>query len=223
MKKLLTGCLVILVLGAIALSIGVYVAYRAASPAVQSARDYLDRFSQLGELQKEIKNQTPFNAPATGELTKEQVDRFARVQSFVRSALGERFDEIEAKYKRLEANAGNSSAPPQPSMSEVMSAFRELAGAVFDARRWQIEALNRERFSSAEYSWVRARVYAAAGANVLSLEQLAQAARRGTGIDSIQAPKRDLVDLKVPERNRELLKPHLKQLDEWLPLAFFGL
>src|SRR5687768_6610320 len=104
-KKILIGCLVILVLGGVALGVGAYFLYRAASPVIQNARDALNRFSELGEIEKQIKNQAPFAAPEKGELTEAQVDRFARVQEHVKSSLGRRFDEIEQKYQHLKANS----------------------------------------------------------------------------------------------------------------------
>jgi hypothetical protein len=220
-KKLLVGCLVILVLGAILFGVGGYFLYRAASPVVQNAREYFDRFSQLGELEKQIANQTPFTAPPNGELTKEQVDRFARVQQHVRAALGQRFKEIDAKYNTMKAEADGTE---QSSVREALSALGELGGLLIDARRAQVNALNQERFSSAEYSWVRARVYQAAGVEVTSgfdFQKMAEAARQGTGIDSIEVPDTPVVN--VPAKNRALVKPHLEQMDEWLPLLFFGL
>ena len=221
MKKLLIGCLVILVLGGVLFGVGAYYLYRAASPVLENARDYLDRFSQLGELEKQIKNQSPYAAPENGELTKEQVDRFTRVQAQVRTALGQRFDEIEEKYKHLKANADRST---QPTVGEMFSALGELAGVVTDARRAQVNALNQEGFSSAEYTWVRSRVYQAAGVELsgaIDFQRIAEAARKGTGIEGIRVPEAPLGA--VPAKNRELVKPHVKQMDEWLPLAFFGL
>jgi len=220
-KKFLVGCLVILVLGGILFGVGAFFLYRAASPVIQNARDYLDRFSQLGELEKQISNQAPFSAPSNGELSKEQVDRFARVQQHVRTTLGQRFDEIEAKYQHLKSNA---EAAPRPSFSEFFGALGELANVVTDARKAQVTALNQEQFSSAEYGWVRSRVYQAAGVEVTSVidfQKIAEAARKGTGIESIQVPNTPIAD--VPAKNRELVKPLVSRMDEWLPLAFFGL
>ncbi len=221
MKKLLVGCLVIVILGAVALGVGAYFLYRAASPVVQSARDYLERFGQLGELEKQIRNTATYRAPANGGLSKEQVERFVRVQQQVRTSLGQRMDEIEAKYKHLKVNAETKT---EPSFAEVFSALGDLANVVVDARRLQVNALNQENFSSAEYTWVRSRVYQAAGvemASVIDFQQIAEAARRGTGIESLGVPEAPSID--VPAKNRELVKPYMDRMDQWLPLAFFGL
>ena len=139
----------------------------------------------------------------------------------MRGALGQRFNEIDARYNTMKAEADGTE---QPSVREAFHALGELASVLVDARRAQVAALNQERFSSAEYAWVRARVYQAAGVEVTStidFESIAEAARKGTGIDSIEVPKTPV--LTVPAKNRALVKPHLEQIDEWLPLLFFGL
>jgi hypothetical protein len=220
-KKLLIGCLVILVLGGVLFTVGAYYLYRAASPVIENARDVLGGFSQLGELEKDVQNRTPFAAPENGELVEEQVDRFVRVQEHVRTAMGQRFDEIEAKYEYLKANADSSK---QPSFADLMGSLRDMAGIIVDARRFQVAALNQENFSSGEYAWVKSRVYQAAGVELsgaIDFQKMAEAARQGTGIDSIRVP--DMPKTSVPAKNRELVKPHVKRMDEWLPLAFFGL
>jgi hypothetical protein len=217
-KKILAGCLVILVLGGVMLAVGAYFVYRAASPMVESARTMFDGLSQVAELEKDIRNRSSYTAPGSGELQKEQVDRFARVQDSMRKSMGQRFDEIEAKYEYLK----NSSA--QPSFTELMGSLREMAGLIVDARRAQVNALNQENFSSDEYSWVKTRVYQAAGielTNSIDFEKIAEAAREGTGLDGIRVPDQPIAS--VPEKNRELVKPHMDRMDEWMPLAFFGL
>lgn len=221
MKKLAVGCLVILVLGAVAVGVGAFFLYRAASPVLEDARRYVENVSKLGDLERDIKNRERFAPPSNGELTQPQVERFVRVQRKVRTSLGQRFDQIEAKYRHLKAN---NDSPRVASISEAMAAVSELLNVFTDARRYQIEALNQEGFSSSEYSWVRTRVYAAAGVEAttaIDLQKIAEAAREGTGIDRIRAP--DTPDFDVPARNRALVKPYVSQMDEWLPLAFFGL
>ena len=221
MKKLLVGCLVIVVLGAILFAVGGYILYRAASPVIQDARNYLQSLSELGELDRAITNKSAYATPASGELTEDQVERFVRVQDTLKAALGQRMREIEEKYKYLK---GNSSKDEQPSFTEVMSSLREIGGIFVDARRYQVEALNKEQFSQSEYSWVRDRVFQAAGVEAVSrvdLKTLAEAARENTGMTDLKAPELPKVD--VPEKNRALVKPHLGRLDEWIPLAFFGL
>lgn len=223
MKKLLFGCLGILVLAAILFAVSGYFLYRAASPMLDSARSYLSNLSKISELDKEVVNQSPYGAPANSELTESQVQRFARVQDSVKQSLGQRMNEIEEKYKRFKGNADNRE---QPSFSDMLSALNDLAGVFTQARRYQVDALNAEKFSQSEYTWVRDRVFQAAGKEVVSgvdLKRIGEQIRNNTGgtVDVSRAPSVPLPP--VPDKNRELVKPYLDRMDSWVPLAFFGL
>jgi hypothetical protein len=221
MKKFLVGCLILVLFCVVVLGIGGFFLWRAASPVIDNARNYLQGLSQLGELEKEIKNQAPYTPPASGELTEAQVQRFVRVQDSVRASLGQRMTEIEEKYKHLQPN---NDAGQQPSMSEVIAGLSDLGNAFLQARRYQVNALNSEGFSQEEYSWVRDRVFQAAGVEVSSmvdLQKLEDAVRQGTGVESIGVDR--IPKPNVPEKNRALIKPHMSKVDEWIPLAFFGL
>jgi hypothetical protein len=218
-KKLLVGCLVILVLGAVLFGVAAYFLYRAASPVIQNARETIAGWSELERLDDSIEKKDPFNPPASNELTQAQVDRFVRVQEHVRTTLGQRMKDIETKYENLNREQGRD-----PTFGESMQALRELAGVFIEARRIQVDALNKEGFSQDEYSWVRERVFQAAGIEVASrmdFRKLEEAIRSGTGIEKIETP--NVPKPNVPERNRALVKPHLDKMDEWLPLVFFGL
>jgi hypothetical protein len=221
MKKLLVGCLVILVLGAIVVGVGSYFLYRAASPLIEDARGYLEGMSKLEDIERGLSNKSTYPAPASGELTEAQVQRFARVQQHVRAQLGQRMSEIEEKYKHLKANS-DSNTPV--AFTDVISGLRDITNVYVDARRYQVDALNKEGFSQEEYSWVRDRMFQAAGMEIgsrIDIEKLQEAVRNGTGIEGISADRLPMRE--VPAKNRELVKPYINQMDEWLPLVFFGL
>ena len=222
MKKYVAGCLVIALLGSIVIGVGLYLTYRAAAPLVDDARSYLRGLSELGELDDAVANKAPFEGPASGELTDAQVQRFVRVQRHVRAELGQRFNQIEERYRRFR---GNDPSAPRPSVADVINSLRDLSRIVVDARRYQVDAINKEGFSQAEYSWVRDRFYQAAGvevANLIELQKVADAVREGTGRDIDFTPDR-LPRPNVPAANRALVKPYLTELDDWIALAFFGL
>lgn len=222
MKKLLVGCLAIAVLGVVLLAAGGYFLYRAASPMIQSARDFAAGLAEMGDIDREIKNTSAYAAPASNELTPAQVERFVRVQESVRKALGDRMKEIDEKYKRFNVEEGGNQTAP--SITEAISALKDMANVFVQARRFQVNALNQEGFSQAEYSWVRDRVFQAAGVELgshIDITKIEEAVRNGTGIQDIEAP--DLPKPDVPAKNRELVKPHADKMGEWLPLAFFGM
>jgi hypothetical protein len=225
MKKLLAGCLVIIVLGAVVIGVGSYFLYRAASPLLEDARSYLEGMSKLEEIERGLSNTSPYSAPASGELNEPQVQRFVRVQQHVRTQLGRRMTEIEEQYKHLRSDTAADRSGPA-ALIEMLNALRDITGVYVDARRYQVEALNKEGFSQEEYSWVRDRMFQAAGMEIggrIDIEKLQEAIRNGTGVqmEGITADRLPMRD--VPAKNRELVKPYVDQMDDWLPLVFFGL
>jgi hypothetical protein len=213
MKKFVLGCLGVLVIVAIAGgTLGYFYIYR-------PARSYVSSFAQLKEvprLNDQIRNKAAFAPPATGELTPEVLERYLRMQQSFRDRMGARVRELDAKYKSFEQARGDR----QPSVSEVLGALKDFGGLLLEAKRAQVEALNQEGFSRAEYEWVRNTVYRAAGLPIdVNIEQ---AIRQVTGETSGE----DLANRKVgnvPEANRTLVAPHLEKLRENVALAFFGL
>ena len=196
-----------------------YYAYRWAQPMIQSTADYFDKAREVARLSDRVANKSPYVPPANGVLTQSQVDRFLAVQTRLRSELGERWAQIEAKSSELQETTKNGRAL---TFTEFTSVFSDLANVYLDARREQVNALNQHKFSDAEYMCVRLRVYEAAGMEITSgmdlskIEQIADDS--GMRIDIDKMPKAD-----VPAANRKLIKPHLAKLKESLPLAVLGL
>src|SRR5690606_38116896 len=108
------------------------------------------------------------------------------------------------------------------SVKEALSALRDLAGLVLEAKRFQVEALNQYNFSVEEYDWTRARVYEASGIPFdLTIQRAIRDAAAGKVPDFESHANSTSED--VPEKNRTLVAPHKKQLADAAPLAFFGL
>jgi hypothetical protein len=221
-KKVLLGCLVVLVIAIIGFGVAGYYAYRWAQPMIQSAGDYMDRARELSRLGDRIANRSPYVPPASGELTEAQVDRFFAVQARVRDEMSTRWSEIETKAAQIrEKTEGNRG---ELTFTEFTTLLSELSGIYMDARRAQVDALNVHKFSDAEYTWVKLRVYEAAGMEIASgidMSKIEDLAR-----DGAMKANRKLPDIKKPEipaANLKLVKPRLARLKESLPLAFLGL
>src|SRR5687768_7198501 len=69
MKKVLAGCLIVLVIAVIGFGVAGYYAYRWAQPMIQNTGDYLERARQMARLGDRIQNRAPYVPPASGELT----------------------------------------------------------------------------------------------------------------------------------------------------------
>jgi hypothetical protein len=221
-KKVLTGCLIGLVIALVGFGVAGYYAVRWAQPMIQSTGDYLERARQMSRLGDRVQSRAPYVPPSNGELTATQVDRFVAVQTRVREELGERWTEIETKSALIREKTQNNQR--ELTFAEFTSVLSDISTIYIEARRAQVDALNTQKFSDAEYTWVRNRVYEAAGMEVASgidmskIEALARdsAMKNGVKLPDIKKPD-------VPEANIALVKPHIAKLKDWIPLAALGL
>ena len=110
-----------------------------------------------------------------------------------------------------------------PTLTQLLSGLGDMSKVYLDARRAQVDALNTEKFSREEFSWVRLRVYQAAGIEAAGYEprELERMIKGMASGAEVTVPDVDLPD--APAKNRELVKPHAKQILEWLAMASFGL
>jgi hypothetical protein len=155
MKKVLVGCVGVLVIGAILGGVaGYYFVYRPARAFVTG----LAKLQESPRLNAQIRNTRSFSPPSDGVLSEAMVQRYLRAQRALHDRMGARLKELDAKYEALNTASGG-----QPSITDGIAALRDLAGLIVEAKQAQVEALNAHDFSLAEYDWVRKSVYAASG------------------------------------------------------------
>lgn len=218
MKKVAIGCGVLLLLVLVAGAIGAWW-------AVNKVKSTVAEFAELGtvpDIERTVENVEAFTPPESRELTEAQVARYLRVQTHVRDHLGARFADLNKKYESLieRQRRNEDSVLDAP---QILAAYRDLARTYVDAKRAQVQALNREQFSLAEYRWVRRQVYGALGVPVLDLDV-------SGFIDDVKAgrsPREPRAEYGTgapgPERNRELVEPHRTAFQDNAALTFFGL
>ena len=222
MKKILAGCLIVIVIAMIGFGVAAFYAYRAMKPMIDNASNYMDKAREVTRLGEGIKLKTAYEPPKNGELTQTQVERFLAVQSRVRTDLDSKWEEVEKKSAEIRSKAERNSN--DWTFSELTTVFSEIANIYLDGRKSQITALNTQRFSESEYEWVRLRVYEAAGVQLtgnLDLSKIEDLARDSATKNGINLPAVDLP--KVPEKNIALVKPHVAKIKEWIPMAVLGL
>lgn len=221
MKKILAGCLIVAVIAIIGFSVAGYYAFRVMRPMLDDATSYLDKAREMSRLGDRVANRSPYVPPESGQLTQNQVERFLAVQTRVRSELETKWTEVETKSAEIRKKTDGGQAL---SFSDATSIFSDLANIYLEARRAQVTALNAQKFSDAEYTWVRRRVWEAAGMHVaggFDMSAIEAMARQGTQRPDMKLP--DIPMPKVPEQNIALVKPHAAKLKEWIPLAVLGL
>ncbi len=101
-----------------------------------------------------MKNQEPSSPPGSGELAEPQLTRLLRVQEAMRTRLGERVKEIGGEYEKFLRDDHVATAADAPAL---VAAYSDLAKALVDGKRAQVEALNQVGLSLAEYRWIRTR------------------------------------------------------------------
>jgi hypothetical protein len=215
MKKLAIGCVVLIAVVAIGGTIGSYMIYRKVSSTVSGFAE----LATIPEIERSVTNRTPFRAPASGELSPAQLDRYLTVQRRIRTHLGARVNEFERRYRTLlvKDSATVTDAPA------LISAYRDLATGYVEAKRVQVDALNEAGLSLDEYRWVRRQAYTALGMPMMDMDvaQLVQQVQSGG------TPARPVtttpLGLSGTPATLKLVEPHRKVLEANAGLAFFGL
>ena len=220
MKKGVLGCFGIFVVLTLIIGAGFY--FFIYKPFIS---DYVGGFAQLAEvaeLNDQVENRAAYLPPEDNVLRAAQVERFVSVQAEMEEALGQRVEALKAKYEKLEAEI--EAQGREANYLEMFAGFRDMMGLITEAKRIQVEALNRQDFSLEEYAWVRREAYRAAGLPVLSvgLVEAAEAAQNGN-TEALAQQTLSGDSLAAPAPNRRLVKAHHEQLERMAGLAFFGL
>jgi len=214
MKNVLIGCSVVLLL--VVIGGGTLAWIYVVKPGMEVAGEFTQLSQEFEEADARIENQADYTPPQDELLDEAQVDRYLAAQRSIRATLGGRLQELEEKYKAFEQPDGGKVVM---GFDDIMGAYGDFFSLLAEAKRAQVEALNAQGFSLAEYRWTRNHVYEALGQPVgqfsvedgLSIEQFT---KDGSGRDSVPA---------APQPNVELVEPHREELMEMVALAWFGL
>jgi hypothetical protein len=218
MKKFLLGCGILVALAGIGGAVGAY--FFLWKPAKSMVTEFA-KLQEIPKLNQQVQKTAAFTPPADLTLTADAVDRFVRTQNTIMTQLGARANELSDKYKLMEKGRENYT----PTWSELMNAYKDFAGLLLEAKRAQVNALNQHNFSLAEYEWTRQRVYEAAGVPIdMSLEKIIREVSEGKRpSEESKTSVADSTPINVPEKNRTLIAPHMKELVDRAALVAFGL
>jgi hypothetical protein len=218
MKKLAIGCGVIVLLVGIVFAAGSYYVYRQARAMFAQ----LEELGRVPEIERGVRARSGYVPPASDEVTPAQVEKLVKVQAMVRQRLGQRFTELEAKYKTFI----DKKEPTVVDLPALLAAYRDVAAAWMEAKRSQVDALNAVDLSLDEYKWIRDQAYRALGAPYMDFDvaKIVEQIRSGaTNTNSPPGQIRGSIGPSGPEANRKVIEPFKKQLEDNLALASFGL
>lgn len=209
----LFGCLgVVLVL---VLAVGVAAWWFVLRPLQQMA-GVVEEVAAIQELDQRVTNRSAFAAPEDGTLSEAQVERYVAVLTTVRTDLDRNLQTLQRRYEDLDGRA-----PELMDIPRLAGAYLDLFRLLVQAKEAQVEALNAEGFSVAEYQWVRSQVVAAVGIpgvgyDIGSFAQAFADGRDPTAASAVPAPT-------VTPANRELVEPYADELDDVAFLVLLGL
>jgi len=219
MKKLAIGCGIVLVIAVVAGGIGAYYLLHKAQTMIAG----LSELKVVPDLERQVRNTDTFTPPVSGELSADQVARYVAVRELVRQKMGARFKELDAHYKALSEriNRDQHSALDIP---EMLEAYKDLAGLYILGKRAQVEALNARNLSLSEYRWIQQQAYSAIGVPFMDMDV-------SRAIEDVQAGRspgqtghvaRDIPGASS-DKNKALVEPHRKLLEDNASLSFLGL
>lgn len=205
MPKFLVGCLVVIaVLVVGGGTAGYFLVFK---PAWEFASDVESFVSEYAELNEQIETTENYQPPGDGRIDDEQFQRFLVAQRDMREHMEERMDELKQTLESMQEDMDREDREAR--ITEMATAYRGLGELLIDAKRAQVEALNRYNFSLEEYLYVRNQTYRALG------EEVAVAA---FGDQADQARNRQ-----VPDETVELVSQHREELMENYAFAWFGI
>jgi hypothetical protein len=208
-RKLAIGCggvfLVLFLAGA---GVAWWFIGRPAASVVGAVRDV----QRIESIREDVRDTSRYQPPADGVLSGGQVERYLDVQRAMRARLEERVETLRARYEGIDQQGRD------PTPAELAQAWADTTGLLVEATEAQVDALNAQDFSLDEYRWVRRQVLLAAGFPAPGYDVL-DLAGDGPAPDEAIAPGA----IEVPEANVERVEPHVEELEQTLPFAWFGL
>lgn len=160
MKKALTGCLLVSLL---VLAVGgAALWYFVLRPGWNAASELIDtgkQWTELVQIDAQVANAEEFAPPSDGRLGGDTLQRFLAVQQDLDARIGARLATLETKYREIEAQ--QQASGQAPSMQQAIGAYGDLFGLLKEAKQAQVDALNAQNLSLAEYRWARNQAYAA--------------------------------------------------------------
>lgn len=208
-KKLLTGCLVVVLVLAVAAGAAWWFLLRpmwnAGGEMLSGAKDWATSLD-LGD----ITNQAPYDPPADGRLTEAQVAALVQVQGAVVHDMGTDLQALAERARR--AQAARAQGQP-PDLQDAAALYREGVAVMGRLKDAQARAVNEAGLSRDEYAFIRRQAMAA-----LPLLVDAGSLPGMAGLPGLPAtaPGEDDPGRAAARHNAELLRPHLPLLNQTL-------
>jgi len=201
-RKLLTGCLVLVLLLVVGLGAAWWFVLRPMwSAGIQGAKDW----ASAVDIGDDVRSDPTFSAPADGRLSPAQVQSLVKVQQVVAREMGPELDSVARRAREAQRSGGNQ----ERSLSEVATAYREVSALLAKLRAAQSLGINEAGLSREEYAWSRKQAMAALPLLVSPEQADALGSVPFVGVS-------DEAGMAAARHNAGLLRPHLPILEKTL-------
>ena len=203
MKKVLGGCLLVALLALLVGGAATW--WLLLRPAWNAGSQFIGATAQLAELAQldaRVSNRTTFAPPADGRIPAAGLTRFLAVQQTVKDRVGPALATLDARLRAMPSGIPGSAKAPE--LAQVLGTYGDIFGLVREAKLAQVDALNAQNLSLAEYRWIRGQAYAALARDAL---------RQGNPATEATASDADA----------ERLAPHRQLLKQTAVVAWLGL
>ena len=156
-----------------------------------------------------------FTKPVSGELSADQVRRFVAIEQETETRVAGGRAVLAEQQGVLE----RADVAGQLTLKTALASFGAMRPILMGAKPAQIEAMNREHFSKAEFEWVRDQLYRAAGIHLTRID----VSEVLSGFQDATVRVRVVSQQDAPAANQALARPMADKLEAWRAFAFFGL
>ncbi|WP_395794696.1 hypothetical protein [Aquimonas sp.] len=191
-KKVLGGCLIVAVLVLLIGGGGLFwFVLRPAWQAGSALMDTAQQWQQVAQLEGQVRNRAPYSGAEDGRLGHSEVERFVAVQQAIADRLGDRWTQLDQKYRELKDRQQQDGR--EPGVQDMFVAYADLSALIVEAKQAQVDALNAQDMSLEEFRWVRAQAFASIGLAISDETPTALAGSVTAANAELLRPYRDLL------------------------------
>ena len=183
---------------------------------VRPARAMVQGLAEIAKLDQQVLSTREYLA-ASDTLRSDDFYRVLRVHRQVKQGLGARFAGIEPRLRQL---TQQSIGQLQLDYRKALDLFRDQGRLLVEAKKIQVEALNQQNLSVAQYRALHKQIYSSLhlGVPELNAQELLRQVARGEFNPVVSLPQSP-----VAAENRRLVEPFTQELLLYYPLTWFGL
>ncbi len=209
------GCGLIIIVALAAMAVVGYFGFK----MLKGSYSGIKQLADIALIENEVVKQTVYVPPTDGLLSLEQVESLVYIQTQIKDGIGPQFEELVSEHRTLVTELEQMNDLQK--IRKLLSISGKLVKPLSEAKRAQIDAINREGISMSEYRWLQQQAMQSLGIpqKKFDIRGVLDAAK-GEGNESTTEDQTEIV---VHPDNQRLLQPHASVLVETLMFSAIGI